>query len=267
MKVIGLLSDFGLRDSYVAEMKAVILSIFPEARLLDISHQIRKFDVRMGAFVLASAARSFPDGSIYLAVVDPGVGSERRPLIVQSNRSLYVGPDNGLLMLSAAGEGLRSVYCIEDQKYLRGAVSATFHGRDVFARIVGDLASGVSPLQIGFEVKDYVKPEFHRPTISRDSIDCEVLHVDDFGNVVTNVDASSIEKTDLTLGGVLILTVGRKRLRLVFIRTYNEIPEGTLGCLIGSHGFLEIAMRMKDASKLIRVAPGSELKIRLSDLV
>jgi len=267
MKIIGLLSDFGLRDSYVAEMKAVILSICPEARLLDISHEIRKFDVRMGAFVLASAARSFPDGSIYLAVVDPGVGSERRPLIVQSDRSLYVGPDNGLLILSAIREGLRCVYCIEDQKYLRDATSATFHGRDLFARVVGDLANGVSPLDIGFEAKDYVKPEFHRPAISRDSIDCEVLHVDDFGNVVTNVDASSIEKRKLALGSVLILAVGRKRLKLVFARTYNEIPEKALGCLIGSHGFLEIAMRMRNASKVIRVTTGSKLRIRVSDPV
>jgi len=267
MKVIGLLSDFGLRDSYVAEMKAVILSICPEATLLDISHRIRKFDVRMGAFVLASAARSFPDGSIYLAVVDPGVGSERRPLIVQSNRSLYVGPDNGLLMLSAAREGLRSVYCIEDQKYLRGTVSETFHGRDVFARVVGDLANGVPPLEIGFEVKNYVKPEFSRPVVNEYSIGCEVLHVDDFGNVVTNVDASSIKKSNLTSGRTMILTVGRRRLRLGFVRTYNEIPEGALGCLVGSHGFLEIAMRMRDASKAARVKPGSKLKIVGSDPV
>ncbi len=265
MKIIGLLSDFGLRDSYVAEMKAVVLSICPEARLVDISHEIKKFDVRMGAFVLASAARSFPDGSIYLAVVDPGVGSERRPLIVQSNKSLYVGPDNGLLILSAVREGLRCVYCINGQKYLGDAISATFHGRDIFARVAGDLAKGISPLGIGFEVKDYVKPEFHQPIISRDSIDCEVLHVDDFGNVVTNVDASSIVKSNLNLESALSLTVGRKLLRLVFARTYNEIPKGALGCLVGSHGFLEIAMRMRDASKVIRVAQGSKLKIRVSD--
>lgn len=267
MKIIGLLSDFGLRDSYVAEMKAVILSICPEARLVDISHEIRKFDVRMGAFVLASAAKSFPEGSIHLAVVDPRVGSERRPLIVLSNKSLYVGPDNGLLMLSAIREGLQRVYCIKDQKYLRDAISATFHGRDVFAHVVGDLANGVSPLDIGSEVKDYVKPEYHRPTVNRDAIDCEVLHVDDFGNVVTNVDASSVGKSNLTSGDTLILTIGRKRLRLVFARTYDEVPEGALGCLIGSHGFLEIAMKMRDASKVIRVAQGSKLKIRVSDSI
>jgi len=265
MKIIGLLSDFGLRDSYVAEMKAVVLSICPEARLVDISHEIKKFDVRMGAFVLASAAKSFPEGSIYLAVVDPGVGSERRPLIVQSNKSLYVGPDNGLLMLSAIRERLQCVYCIKDQKYLRDAVSATFHGRDVFARVVGDLANGVSPPNIGSEVKDYVKPEYCRPTVNSDSIDCEVLHVDDFGNIVTNVDASSIVKSNLNLESALSLTVGRKLLRLVFARTYNEIPKRALGCLVGSHGFLEIAMRMRDASKVVRVTQGSKLKIRVSD--
>lgn len=267
MKVIGLLSDFGLQDSYVAEMKAVILSACPEARLLDISHEIRKFDVRMGAFVLASAARSFPEGSIYLAVVDPGVGSKRRPLIAQSNRSLYVGPDNGLLMLSAVREGLRSVYCIKDQEYLRDAASATFHGRDVFARVVGDLANEVPPLEIGFEVENYVKPEFSRPIVNENSIGCEVLHVDDFGNIVTNVDVFSIKKSNLIPKRTMVLTEGRKRLRLGFVRTYNEIPEGALGCLVGSHGFLEIAMRMRDASKAARVKPGSKLKIVVSNPV
>ncbi len=149
MKIVGLLSDFGLRDSYVAEMKAVILSKCPEARLLDISHEIRKFDVHMGAFVLASAVPSFPKGAIFLAVVDPGVGSERLPLVVQSDRSLYVGPDNGLLMLAACREGLRCVYRIDNSRYLTNTVSATFHGRDVFAHVVGDLAIGISPSDIG----------------------------------------------------------------------------------------------------------------------
>jgi len=262
MKIIGLLSDFGLRDSYVAEMKAVILSICPEARLLDISHEIRKFDIRMGAFVLASAAASFPEGAIYLAVVDPGVGSKRLPLIVESKRSLYVGPDNGLLMLAALREGIRYVHRIDDQKYLGPAASATFHGRDLFAHVVGDLANGVRPCDIGSPVRNYVKPEFGEPIISAHSIRCKVLHVDDFGNIVTNVDATDLEKVSITLESSLVLEAGHRRLRPRFVRAYAEIPEAAVGCLIGSHGFLEIAMRMRSASKAIRVTPGSKLTIR-----
>jgi S-adenosylmethionine hydrolase len=261
MKIIGLLSDFGLRDSYVAEMKAVILSICPEVRLVDISHEVRKFDVRMGAFVLASAARWFPDQSIFLAVVDPEVGSERKPLIVRSSRSLYVGPDNGLLMLSALREGLTGVYCIRSERYLNETTSTTFHGRDLFARVVGELANGASPLDIGVETKDYVELKFDRPIIDRGSLICEAMHVDDFGNIVTNAHVSEIDAMELAHGRALTLEVGRRRMKLTFVRTYNEIPERTLGCLIGSHGFLEIAMRKRNASRATRVSAGSRLRL------
>jgi len=260
MKIIGLLSDFGLRDSYVAEMKAAILSRCPEARLLDISHEIRKFDVRMGAFVLASAARSFPKDSIFLAVVDPGVGSERMSLVVESDRSLYVGPDNGLLMLAALRERVRCVYRIDNVRYLATVASATFHGRDIFARVVGDLATGIPPSEIGPRTPDYVKPEFHKPVVEKEFINGEVLHVDDFGNVVTNIDESNIRA--IGLGDRMILRAGRRRMRLQLVRTYDEIPEGCVGCLFGSHGFLEIAMKMKRASRFMHVRAGSKLAIK-----
>jgi len=261
MKIVGLLSDFGPRDSYVAEMKAVVLSRCPEVRLVDISHEIPKFDVQMGAFVLASAARSFPKGSIFLAVVDPGVGSKRMPLIVQSDRSLYVGPDNGLLMLAASREGLRSVYRIETSRYCTSTISATFHGRDIFAPVIGDLASDIPISDIGSKVPNYVEPEFCRPVVEENSVNCQVLHVDDFGNVITNVSISDLETIGLTLGDRVILKIGKKQLKLRFVRIYNEIPEEAVGCLLGSHGFLEIAIRMRNASKVIHVKPGSKLTI------
>jgi len=268
MKIVGLLSDFGLRDSYVAEMKAVLLSRCPVVSLLDISHEIRKYDVRMGAFVLASAARSFPDGTIYLAVVDPGVGSERMPLIVKSKRSLYVGPDNGLLMLAALREGIECVYRVDSQKYLGPNISATFHGRDLFARVVADLVNSVSLPEIGFPVTSYVKPDFGEPEIKRRSVRCMVLHVDDFGNIVTNIRAEEGERFKAALGSAPVLEVGDRRLTVQFVRTYTDISKRGLGCLIGSHGFLEIAMKMRSAAKAIRVGPGSGLAFRLrSDTV
>jgi len=262
MKIIGLLSDFGLRDSYVSEMKAVILSICPEATMVDISHEIRKFDVRMGAFVLASAARSFPKGSIFLAVVDPEVGSERASLIVESQRSLYVGPDNGLLMMSAFREGLRGVYKIDSRKYIKESVSATFHGRDIFARVAGELATGALPRNIGSQVSDYVAPGFRQPIIEKNSASGEVLHVDDFGNIVTNIDALHVEGIGLSAGRSATLMIGRKRLNAPFVRTYIEIPEGTVGCLIGSHGFFEIAMNRRNASRPVRAKSGSKVTVR-----
>jgi len=263
MRIIGLLSDFGIRDSYVAQMKAVILSKCPEVELLDISHEIGKFDVRMGAFVLASATSSFPKGSIYLAVVDPDVGSKRLPLIVESERSLYVGPDNGLLMLAAIKEGLRLVYRIDDQRYLKSTVSATFHGRDLFACVVGELANDIPPAKIGTPVTDYVRVGFSKPIIDMSSIVCEVLHVDDFGNVIINVDAPILREIGVELGKMLVMRMGRRQFRLLFVRSYSEIPEGMVGCLVGGHGFLELAMRRKNLSKVIRAIPGSKLTIKL----
>ncbi|MDH5439413.1 MAG: SAM-dependent chlorinase/fluorinase, partial [Candidatus Bathyarchaeota archaeon] len=128
MSIITLLTDFGLRDPYVAEMKAVILRISPDAKIVDISHEVKKFDVRMGAFILEQAARYFPDGTVHVAVVDPGVGMERRPIIVETNRKLYVGPDNGLLMLAALKDDVRSIHKITNPRYMLEKVSRTFHG-------------------------------------------------------------------------------------------------------------------------------------------
>jgi S-adenosylmethionine hydrolase len=262
MTIIGLLTDFGLVDSYVAEMKAVVLSICPEARLVDISHGIRKFDVRMGEFVLMSAAKSFPEGSIFLAVVDPGVGSERMPLIVQSKKSLYVGPDNGLLMLAAAREGLRVVYRIEYQRYVKSTASATFHGRDLFAHVVGDLANGVSPSDIGSEISDFVRPSLGQPIVGPDVVRCEVLHIDDFGNIITDIDSSNSGHFTFAVEERLRLLVGRRRFGISFVRTYDDLPGAAVGCLFGSHGFLEIAMKERSAAKAIGVRPGSKLTIR-----
>jgi len=138
--IVTLLTDFGLKDPYVAEMKAVILSICPEAWIVDVSHMVKKFDVRMGAFILAQAAPYFPAGTVHVAVVDPGVGTERRPIIVEAKRSFYVGPDNGVLMLSAKREGILHIYEIKNRKYMLQKISRTFHGRDVFSPVAAHLA-------------------------------------------------------------------------------------------------------------------------------
>ncbi|MGA3110147.1 MAG: SAM-dependent chlorinase/fluorinase [Candidatus Bathyarchaeia archaeon] len=131
--LISLLTDFGVQDSYVAEMKAVVLSICPDANLVDITHQVGKFNIRMGAFILASATPYFPSRSVHLAVVDPGVGSNRRPIAIETNRSLYVGPDNGLLIPAATAEEIRHVYELTNHSLMRSPVSSTFQGRDIFS--------------------------------------------------------------------------------------------------------------------------------------
>lgn len=140
MAIISLLTDFGLLDPFVGEMKAVILSICPDARIIDITHQVQKFDVRLGSFLLAGAAPYFPAGTVHVGVVDPGVGSSRRAIVVETARAVYVGPDNGLLVPAAQREGILHVYELTNRSLMREEVSATFHGRDVFAPAAAHLA-------------------------------------------------------------------------------------------------------------------------------
>ena len=148
MSIISLLSDFGLKDAYVAEMKAIIITINPLVRLIDITHQIEKFSIRRAAYILASVTPYFPEKTIHLAVVDPGVGTKRRPIIVETKRGLYVGPDNGLLMLAAYKEDIINVYLIDNPKYMLSKVSKTFHGRDIFAPAAAYLDKRCDPFYV-----------------------------------------------------------------------------------------------------------------------
>jgi len=249
--VITLLSDFGLRDPYVAEMKAVILSICPQARLVDVSHEVEKFNVRMGAFVLASSASYFPEGTIHVAVVDPGVGTKRRALLVEAERAFFVGPDNGLLVLAAERQGrIRHVYSLTNRRFMLSRVSHTFHGRDIFAPVAAHLAKGsYKPSDFGSEISDYVVPKFAKPRLTKNALFGEVLHVDDFGNIVTNISRAEFEKTGIRKGAMLRLRVGDKVIKLKFCSAYGEVPVGKSLALIGSHDFFEIAVNQGNASK------------------
>jgi len=261
LPTITLLSDFGLRDPYVAEMKAVILSICPEATIVDISHEIRKFDIRMGAYVLASAAPYFPSGTIQVAVVDPGVGTKRRPIIVETSRSFYVGPDNGLLILSAQKEGISHVYHITNQHYMRPKISRTFHGRDVFSCAAAHLARGISPPKFGPEVYDYVTPRFAKPYVKENKLFGEVLHIDDFGNVITNISEEDLESTGAKEGSFLQVKLGDKTIKIKLCSAYGEVPPQKPLAIIGSSDFLEVSVNQGDASEVFKVKTGDSVQV------
>lgn len=261
MPIISLLSDFGLKDPYVSEMKAVILSINPNITLIDITHEISKYDIMEGAFVLASATPYFPKNTIHLAVVDPGVGSKRRPIIVKTKNYLYVGPDNGLLILAAINDGIISAYHIINKKYLREEISSTFHGRDIFAPVSAYLASGVKPEEIGIEIKDYIVPSFINPIIKNNFIELQVIHIDSFGNIITNLHKNQIKELGIDLNTKLKLKVKNKTFKINFLKTYSDAKKKELLALIGSHNFLEIAMNQGNASKKINLKKGSSIKI------
>jgi len=263
-----LLSDFGLKDPYVAEMKAVILSICPQARLVDISHEVEKFNIRMGAFVLASATPYFPKDTIHVAVVDPGVGTKRRAILVEANDAFFVGPDNGLLMLAAERHGIRHVYEITNRRYMLSRVSRTFHGRDMFAPAAAHLAKGgCKPSDFGSEIHDYVVPKFAKPRLTKKALLGEVLHIDDFGNIVTNISKAEFEKTGKREGATFHFRLRDRIVKLRFCSTYGEAAVGKSLALIGSHDFLEISTNQRNASKKFGARVGDTVAVLRSACV
>ena len=265
MSIISLLSDFGQKDPYVAEMKAVILSVNPQAQVIDVTHEIEKFNIRMGAYVLASAVPYFPPKTVHVAVVDPGVGTKRRPIIAETKRSLYVGPDNGLLMLAAHKEELVNVYHITNPEYMLPKVSRTFHGRDIFAPAAAHLTRGTEPFEFGPEIDDYFFPEFAKPATNNGEMVGEVLHIDGFGNVISNISVDDLENAGFCEGSSLVVTLGGESLIVPFCSAYGEVPVGAILALIGSSNFLEVAVNQGNACRALKTNVGDQFCVSLGD--
>ncbi|MDH4211868.1 MAG: SAM-dependent chlorinase/fluorinase [candidate division WOR-3 bacterium] len=239
MKIITFLSDFGAIDWFVAAVKGEILKVTPRARIVDITHNIKPYDVRGAAFVLSSVFRNFPKGSIHLSVVDPGVGSERKPLIVQSHGHLFVGPDNGLF--SRIYEKASKVYEIK----MNARMSSTFHARDIFGPTAARLAGGTSTQMLGKRCKDYVCHETAQPRKKKNIFCGEIVYIDHFGNCVTNIPNSE-EITKLRVLG-----------RTVAIR--NHYSAGSYKGLVGvkgSLGYYEIASYVGSACQVLKAGIG-----------
>ena len=256
-KIVTLTTDFGLRDPYVAEMKAIILSLCPEAVIVDVTHDIAKFDVRTGAYMLASAAPYFPKGTIHVAVVDPGVGTTRRCLIVETKQGFLVGPDNGVLALAAKKQGIVSIREITNPKLILPNVSCTFHGRDVFAPVAAHLANGVSPADFGAEVRDIVKPEFATVKWGKNKLIGEVLHVDGFGNIVTNMSQDALRIFDA--GSLVSVNIHSCNVKLKLGKTYAEAKPKEPLVLVGSQGYIEIAVNQGSAAEEFKSKAGDKV--------
>lgn len=260
--IITLLTDFGLRDSYVAEVKGVILSICPEACIVDLSHQVEAFNVRMGAYLLARAAPYFPEGTIHVAVVDPGVGGGRKPILVEAEKGMLVGPDNGLLIPAARKLGMRKVYEITGGNLLPERFTETFHGRDIFAPTAALLARGVPPGELGRPVESWVEATFQEASIKAGRIRGEVVHVDGFGNLVTNIGWELLEAVGVKVGSKIKVTFKNgKTLKLKLSKAYVEAPAGSLLALVGSWGTLEVSANQADASRMLKVSAGDEVAV------
>jgi hypothetical protein len=267
--IITLLTDFGTSDPYVGVLKGVILSINPDVALVDISHAVTPQNIEEGAFLLATALPYFPRGTIHVAVVDPGVGTQRRALALVTPEATIVGPDNGLLS-AALPDDARSrarpgparvplppgfaAYALADPKYFRHPVSATFHGRDVFAPVAAHLSLGLAPRALGPAVRDVLAlPPFRAVVHADGSLAGRVLHVDHFGNLITSVRGEQIRSSRVT-----VQVLGHTVHGLASTYAHSE----GLTALIGSSGFLEIARSGASAARELGAMPGDPITVR-----
>jgi S-adenosyl-L-methionine hydrolase (adenosine-forming) len=254
--LITLTTDFGLCDPFVGIMKGVMLGINPEAELVDISHQIPSFDVLEGALVLAQSYRHFPAGTIHLAVVDPGVGSARRPILLSTQEAHFVGPDNGLFSFLYDREPSVAVRHLTAEHYFRKPVSHTFHGRDVFAPVAAWLSTGIPPESFGELISDYVRLPAARPEHSSAGlVQGVVLRIDKFGNVMTNLRPEDLPAS----AGFRLVINNREVARLV--TDYAAGSPSEIFAIVGSAGFVEIAANQASAAEVLGARRGAEIYV------
>ncbi len=259
---ITLFTDFGLADPFVGVMKGVILGICPAARIVDLGHEAARFDPVSAGFALATAVPSFPPGTIHVAVVDPGVGGPRRPLAARLDGHLFVAPDNGLLAWPLAAAERAEVREIADPRLMRRPVSATFHGRDVFAPAAAHLARGYPFARVGPLVADPIRPPLPRPALEPGpALRGQVMWVDRFGNLITNVDGPALAALGGPAAGELQVHLGGGA-PAPMVCHYGAVAHGALGAVLGSSGHLEVFANRGNAAALLGAGPGTPLRVR-----
>jgi len=247
--IITLTTDFGLSDPFVGIMKGVILGIAPDAHLVDISHDIRSYDIVEAAFTIESTYRYFPEGTVHVVVVDPGVGSARRPLAVASRGHIFVAPDNGVL----SGVFTNEAYHITNDSLFLDSVSQTFHGRDIFAPVAANLARGTPIDSVGPRILNFIKKPLLRPRQQGDKLVATVLRVDKFGNIITNLRRSDLPR-DFT-----IQIAGLDITRLC--ANFSEAQPGEFFALEGSTGYIELALNQGSAADRLDIERGAEIEV------
>lgn len=256
--ILTLTTDFGLSDHYVGTMKGVILSICGDAHLIDISHELTPFEIPEAAYTIAQAYRYFPKRTVHIVVVDPGVGTSRRGLLVEAGGHYFVGPDNGVFTMLYSREPLHKVRAITSECLYLKPTSNTFHGRDIFAPVAARIAAGMTPVHVGEFVKDYLRLNFEKPVqTGKRTWTGQILKIDRFGNLITNLHRDTfpdLEKKNCSL------TVGPHTVT-VMATNYSQTSPGELFLLFGSGGYLEVACAQASAAKAIGCAVGAPVEL------
>ena len=256
-KVIALITDFGISDPYAGIMKGVIKSVDSSIDIIDISHNVEFANILHACFFLESSYKYFPKGTIFVVVVDPGVGTDRRPIVCKYNDKLFIAPDNGCLTPVFKSEGESEVRIIEKASLKLPEVSKTFHGRDIFAPAAAHFAAGADFQSAGRSIADPVEIEYNQCIRNNDSIQMQVRHVDIFGNVITNIPVSlKDEITDMNM------VITKNNQPLGFAETFSSLDEGNTALIAGSAGYFEIVMNRESAADYLNIRTGDNLIIR-----
>ena len=276
-ETIALLTDFGTKDYFAGAMKGAILSVNPNAQIVDITHEIEPQNIKSASFTLRACYKDFPAKTIFVAVVDPGVGSERRAILVETGDYFFIAPDNGLLSFifnesrsphagkggnieESALTGVRASACkvfeLTNKKFFAGSISATFHGRDVFAPVAAHLSKGVNPNEFGARIKDFVRFEEIKPQkIGENEIEAEIIETDRFGNLITN-----LKREDLP--GTFALEINKTRIEKLR-KFFAEAEKSEIFMITGSAGFLEIAAFQDSAKNILQAEIGQKITVKM----
>jgi hypothetical protein len=260
--VITLTTDFGTNDHFVGAMKGVILELAPDAQIIDISHAVQAFDILDGALTISQAYSYFPSGTVHMVIVDPGVGTTRRPIILTGERHVFVAPDNGVLSLVYSREERLSVRHVTAEHYFLKERSNTFHARDIFAPVAANLAKGVTADRFGDEVTDYVRFGAPRPKpVDERTLRGVVLKVDRFGNLITNITPQDAPRLFAAQPPSFKIAIGTKGSATRMCASYADGGPGEVFGILGSMGFLEISTNRGSAFQLLGAGKGSEVNV------
>ena len=265
-RIVTFTTDFGLQDPFVGIMHGVVLSIHAETRIVDICHEVPSFNVLDGAWSIAQSYRYFPPRSVHVVVVDPGVGSQRRPILAETDDYIFIAPDNGVLSLVEKREPRFTVRHITAERYFLQPVSQTFHGRDIFSPVAGWLSKGIAPEDFGPEITDFVRlPLAPVQRVELNRLCASVLRVDKFGNLITNLaEVDMPELFSAAAPAVKLLVAGRAVTRVC--RSYAEGGDEEFFAIVGSSGYLEIAARQASAAEKLCVGVGEPVSVILGEM-
>ena len=267
--LIIMITDFGFKDFYVGAMKGAMYKVFPQAKIDEISHEVSKFDIKEGAYTLAKAAPEFPIGTVFVGVIDPGVGTQRKPVVMKTkNGNYFVAPDNGLLTLIGETMEVVEVREITNPDVMRQDVqSSTFHGRDIFGPSAAHLAKGFTFEKIGPVLKEYVRLPISFAKLIDDAIVGQIDVIDEYGNAITNIRPDLFEELGIQRGQTIEVEFStQQKIRCKYVKAYGDVPVGDYVGLFGSGGVFEVAINQGNLAKQLKLETSEEIIVhKVSD--